>query len=154
MNEPDEKQLERLIDRELRKLPEWPAPETLVHRVMLAVHAKERQPWWQRPWPTWPRGARLASSAVFCATIAALVYFGAQAWQASGIGSPLEKIWVWTLSLAPLWDWLVAVANAAVLVLQKGGQQYLLIGLSVAAAMYLLCVATGTACYRLAFNRR
>ena len=32
----------------------------------------------------------------------------------------------------------------------------LLLGLLVgpAATMYLLCVATGTACYRLAFNRR
>jgi len=31
--------------------------------------------------------------------------------------------------------------------------QYLLIGLGIAGTMYLACVATGTACYRLAFNR-
>jgi hypothetical protein len=48
----------------------------------------------------------------------------------------------------------LALLNAVVLVIQQGGQLYLFIGLGVAATMYLLCVATGTACYRLAFNRR
>ncbi len=154
MNEHNEKQLEQLIHGELRKLPELRAPETLVHRVMLAVHAKERQPWWQRPWLTWPRLAQLISFALCAATVGGLVYLGAIGWQATGIGSPLDKIWQWISSLAPLWDWLVTLANAASLVLQKGGQQFLLIGLSIAGTMYLLCVATGTACYRLAFNRR
>jgi len=152
MNE--QEQLQQLMHGELRKLPELRAPETLVHRVMLAVHAKERQPWWQRPWLTWPRPAQLISSALFAATVAALIYFGAQAWQAAGVGNPLDKIWLWIVSLAPLWDGLVALVNAVALVLQKGGQLYLFIGLGVAATMYLLCVATGTACYRLAFNRR
>jgi hypothetical protein len=154
MNETNEKLLEQLIDGELRKLPELQAPETLVHRVMLAVHAQERQPWWQRPWLTWPRPAQVISSALSAATVAALAYFGAAAWRAAGIGSPLDRIVQWISSLAPLWDWLVTLANALALVLQKAGQPYLLIGLGIAAAMYLLCVASGTACYRLAFNRR
>ena len=152
MNE--QEQLERLIQRELRKLPEMRAPETLVHRVMLAVHVKERQPWWQRPWLTWPRPAQVISSALFASTVTALIYFGAQAWQLAGIGNPLDKIWMWIVSLAPLWDGLMAILNAVVLVVQKGGQLYLFIGLGVATTMYLLCLATGTACYRLAFNRR
>ncbi len=152
MNE--QEQLERLMQSELRKLPELRAPETLVHRVMLAVHTKERQPWWQRPWLTWPRPAQWISSALFAMTVAALIYFGAQAWQLAGIGNPLDKIWLAIVSLAPLWNWLVALLNVLVVVVQKGGQLYLFIGLGVAATMYLLCVATGTACYRLAFNRR
>jgi len=154
MNEPNEKLLERLIEGELRKLPELQAPETLVHRVMLAVHAKERQPWWQRPWLTWPRAAQVISSALSAVTVAAFVYFGAAAWRAAGLGSPLDSIFQWISSLAPLWDWLVTLANALALVLQKAGQPYLLIALGIAAAMYLLCLASGTACYRLAFNRR
>jgi hypothetical protein len=152
MNE--QEQLEQLIRRELRKLPELRAPETLVHRVMLAVHVKERQPWWQRPWLAWPRPAQWVSSALFATTVAALIYFGAQAWELAGIGNPLDKIWLWIVSLAPLWNWLLALLNAVALAIQKGGQLYLSIGLGVAATMYLLCVATGTACYRLAFNRR
>ena len=154
MNERYEKELEQLIEREARKLPELRAPETLVHRVMLAVHAKERQPWWQRPWLTWPRSAQWVSVVLSGATVAALVYFAAGAWQAAGMGSPLGKIAQWFSSLSPIWEWLVTVANAIALVLQKGAQQYLLIALGIAGSMYLLCVATGTACYRLAYNRR
>jgi hypothetical protein len=154
MNEQNEKQLEQLIHRELRKLPELSAPETLVHRVMLAVHVKERQPWWQRPWLTWPRPVQLGSAALFAATVTALVYFGAQAWQATGIVNPLDKIWQWVGSLSPLWDRLVTIGNAVVSVVQKGGRQYLLIGSGIAVTMYLFCVAAGTAFYRLAFNRR
>jgi len=154
MNEQNEKQLEQLIHRELRKLPELPAPQTLVHRVMLAVHAKERQHWWQRPWLTWPLPMRVTSSALCVATVTALIYFGAGAWQAAGIGNPLDKIWQWVGSLSPLRDWLMTLVNAVVLVLQKAGQQYLLIALGVAVTMYLMCVAAGTACYRLPFNRR
>ena len=152
MNE--QEQLEQLMHGELRKLPELRAPETLVHRVMLAVHAKERQPWWQRPWLTWPRPAQWISSALFAVSVGAAIYFGTQAWQLAGIGNPLDKIWLWIVSLAPLVDWLLALLNAIALVVQKGGQLYLLVGLGVATTMYLFCVATGTACYRLAFTRR
>jgi hypothetical protein len=149
-----EKQIEQLIHRELRQLPELRAPETLVHRVMLAVHARTRQPWWQRPWLTWPRSMQVTSSAVCIAAAAALVYFGAAAWQSAGIGNPLDKFWQWASSLSVVWDWFMTLINAAALVLQKAGQQYLLIALSVAVTMYLMCVAAGTMCYRLVFNRR
>ncbi|PYM15950.1 MAG: hypothetical protein DME18_02850, partial [Verrucomicrobia bacterium] len=77
MNEQNEKQLEQLVHRELRKLPELPAPETLVHRVMLAVHVKEHQPWWQRSWWSWPRLMKVSSAAACVAAGTALVYFGA-----------------------------------------------------------------------------
>ena len=52
MNEEHEKALERLMDRELKKLPDLPAPGSLVHRVMLAVHQRESLPWYKRAWPT------------------------------------------------------------------------------------------------------
>src|SRR2546430_17409079 len=96
---------------ELRKLPELRAPETLVHRVMLAVHAKERQPWRQRPWLTWPRSAQWGSVGLSGATVAALAYFGAGAWQAAGMGSPLGKIAQWVRSLAPILEWLGTVGD-------------------------------------------
>src|ERR1051326_1923727 len=154
MSERHEQELEQRLHRELRKLPDRRAPETLVHRVMLAVHARERRPWWQRPWLTWPAPAPLISAAFSVAALAAVVYSGSAAWQAAGIGNPLDRVMEWLASLTSAWDLLTSLVNALVLVLQQGGRQYLLIGLAVASTMYLVCVATGSACYRLAFSRR
>src|SRR5881397_1514663 len=120
MNE--QEQLEQLMHGELRKLPELRAPETLVHRVMLAVHAKERQPWWQRPWLAWPRLAQWVSFALSAVAMAALIYFGAGALRTADIGSPLGKVSQWFSPLAPFWEWMVTLANAVALVLQKGAQ--------------------------------
>ena len=54
--------LERLIDRELKRLPGPRAPQTLLPRVMAAVarQALARTP---RGWSSWPRRAQAASVA-------------------------------------------------------------------------------------------
>ena len=51
---PGDEDLETFINRNLGALPEMSAPPTLVHRVMLAVHAQDRLGWWQRSWWCWP----------------------------------------------------------------------------------------------------
>jgi len=53
--------LERLVDRELSKLPAPRAPRTLLPRVMAAVDAAARRPWYTRAWFTWPVGWQIAS---------------------------------------------------------------------------------------------
>src|SRR5688500_12276604 len=53
--------LERLVDRELQRLPAPRAPETLLPRVMAAVDAAARRPWYTRAWFTWPLGWQLAA---------------------------------------------------------------------------------------------
>jgi len=63
--------LERLVDRELRRLPLPRAPQTLLPRVMAAVEARVRAPWYRRPWRTWPIGWRLASAAACAVVVAA-----------------------------------------------------------------------------------
>jgi hypothetical protein len=56
--------LERLLDRELQRLPAPRAPETLLPRVMAAVDAAARRPWYTQAWFTWPVGWQVASIAV------------------------------------------------------------------------------------------
>jgi len=62
--------LERIVDRELRRLPAPQAPRTLLPRVLAAVDAWSRRPWYTRAWFTWPLGWQIAS----IAAAAALVY--------------------------------------------------------------------------------
>lgn len=50
----DPRDLERLIVRELKRLPAPRAPRTLMPRVLAAVAKQEPAPWYSRPWATWP----------------------------------------------------------------------------------------------------
>jgi hypothetical protein len=65
----DPADLERLIDRELRRLPSPRAPRTLLPRVMTAVHHSQR-PWYSRAWLTWPIGWQIASVCVLLGVVA------------------------------------------------------------------------------------
>ena len=62
--------LERHVHEELRRLPLPRAPHTLLPRVLAAVDAWARKPWYTRAWFTWPIGWQIASIlAVFLAAI-------------------------------------------------------------------------------------
>ncbi len=50
----DELDLERFVDRELKRLPASRAPRTLVPRVMAAVAEARLLAWYSRPWLEWP----------------------------------------------------------------------------------------------------
>ena len=62
MQPDNEAELESLIDRELRRLPQPRAPRTLLPRVMQAANAAAR-PWHARAWFTWPWPWRIGSLA-------------------------------------------------------------------------------------------
>src|SRR3954466_15035194 len=65
--------LERLADLGLRRLPLPRAPQTLLPRVMAAVHAWADRPWYARAWFTWPVGWQAASVAALLIVIAGVV---------------------------------------------------------------------------------
>ena len=67
--------LERLVDRELQRLPAPRAPETLLPRVMAAVDAAARRPWYTRAWFTWPLGWQAASVTLGIIALTAAVMF-------------------------------------------------------------------------------
>jgi hypothetical protein len=49
-------ELERRVQKELRRLPSPLAPATLLPRVLAAVDAWANRPWYARAWFTWPLG--------------------------------------------------------------------------------------------------
>jgi hypothetical protein len=67
--------LETLIDRALKELPEPAAPETLLPRVLAAVAAAERRAWYARPWMEWPRVLQVASAASVVVVLALAAWF-------------------------------------------------------------------------------
>lgn len=67
----DNDDLAAAVDRELRRLPAPHAPETLLPRVLAAVDAWARRPWYTRAWFAWPAVWRAASVAAL-----ALLVFG------------------------------------------------------------------------------
>jgi len=62
-------ELERRVHEELRRLPAPLAPDTLLPRVLAAVDAWARRPWYARAWFTWPVGLQVASMAALAVAV-------------------------------------------------------------------------------------
>lgn len=106
MTPPDD-DLERRIDRALRRLPPPRAPQTLLPRVMTAVHARSERPWYARPWFSWPLVWRVLS----IAPAAWLLYV---AWRvpsppAQMVAAASAGRVLWDLLIAPLLPYVVTV---------------------------------------------
>jgi hypothetical protein len=65
--------LERLLDRELKRLPGPRAPQTLMPRVIAAARQK-LVPWYQRPWITWPLALQTASIVLLTTVLAGIAF--------------------------------------------------------------------------------
>lgn len=63
------------LDKELKRLPDLPAPDALAARVMEAVKARRALPWYQRPYYTWPRWGQWAALLGLLALLGGLAAF-------------------------------------------------------------------------------
>jgi hypothetical protein len=153
MKDDDKLELEALVGRELKKLPDLQAPETLFHRVMLEVHTRARQPWWQRSWHGWPPGLQAATLVALLGLATAVSYGLSQTLQEI----PYEALEVafieWLGPFARLWELGVTVANAVGLVMRAGGQQVLLYGSMLVLVAYAACLGFGAAVARAVMSR-
>jgi len=153
MKNHQEQELERLVERELKRLPDVPAPQTLVHRVMLAVQQRQQRPWWQRPWLTWPPGSQVASFFVLAASVGMVSHLAGLVH--GGIDTISISHWPseWAALFAPVGTTLKTLGLVLSIVLREIGQPVLLALGAAWVLCYLACIAVGTACFRLAFNR-
>lgn len=153
MSDQEKLELERVIHRELRGLPEPKAPETLVHRVMLAVHARERAPWWQRSWLAWPFGFQLVSLIVLLFSAGLVSYLLGAAWDGVNVASIWQRVIASLAWLQPFAEVATALANAVVIICRAANPLWLLGAAGIIAAAYLVCIGLGTVCVRVAFKR-
>ncbi len=125
MNPDYQEQLEAAIDRELKALPELPAPHGLAPRVMAAVERRARVRWYQQSWQAWPVGLQAASLALMLACFAGLCF---AAWKLPATAS-FAAVWQylaeWSSGLARFWNTLNVVFGAVVLVAKKLGTGFL-----------------------------
>ncbi len=149
-----EKNLEVEIDRELKSLPEIPAPTTLISRVMAKIELQKALPWFRRAWDTWPGSLQ----GVFLAAMLALfggICFGLwEGTHTAAFGSAVHTMGGWLSGFEAIWTALNALA-AALVALIKQINSTVLIGFLCAAGLgYALFLALGTMYVRLAFAKR
>ena len=146
-------ELEQAIDRELRSLPDRPAPASLAPRVLRAIAERQRLPWWRKSFTHWPAPARLLFLVASTCLAGLLVYL------AVGLssGATLATLGTEARELAVSFGILRRLGDAlggATLTLARAAGPWLGWSLvTIAGISYLTTVALGTVCWRLATRR-
>ena len=113
--------LERRVHHELRRLPAPLAPDSLLPRVLSAVDAWARRPWFTRAWFTWPLDWQIASVLLLA----------------------LLAVGIWMLPPAP--PSVVVTTNAGLVVWRTMVEPFLFYAFGVVVLMCLACAAFGAA---------
>ena len=114
-------ELGQRVHHQLRRLPAPLAPDTLLPRVLAAVDAWARRPWYTRAWFTWPLGWQMASIMVLA----------------------LFAVGLWMLPPAP--PSVVVTTNAGLVVWRTMVEPFLFYAFGVVVLMCLACAAFGAA---------
>jgi hypothetical protein len=145
-------ELEVIVGRQLRQLPPPRAPHTLLPRVMAAVHAWTRRPWYERAWFTWPLGWQMASAAALILLVAGGGMLLPGAWAAAVAGAS-------TLA-APRLSEVAEVAGRTAVAVNAAGvlwralfEPFLPYVFGLALLMCLACAAFGAALNHIALGR-
>jgi len=154
MNANDHRQLESAISRELKALPELPAPAAVTNRVMAAIERRRNVPWYRRSWETWPVALRVTSLAAMLALFGGLCLAGWEWSRAETVQQVTQRVGQWFSGLDSLQSTLGILINSAVLVVKKLGTPFIIACLVSAGLGYALFLALGTVYFRLAFSKR
>jgi succinate dehydrogenase/fumarate reductase cytochrome b subunit len=145
---------EQVLDRELKGLPDRPAPATLVPRVMETIALRSRLPWYRQAWSTWPRSVQASALVLLSFLLGALTY---ACLHFPELGTPevfSARVETWLAPLKAAWSVCEALLQAVAALCHKSGG-WICIGLGVAClAAYLVAVGAGTMLYRLACSQR
>lgn len=146
-------ELEHMIDRELRRLPERPAPATLIPRVMQAVAARRALPWWRKSFAHWPVPARilfLAGSSSLAALLGYLIWGVSSGISVGALGAEIQA---WTSGIEMIRSVAETLGSAALILAKSTGPWLVWATIAVASVSYLTTVGLGTVCWRLATRR-
>lgn len=151
MSQSNPEELEKLIHRTLRSLPDRRAPRSLEQRVMAAIEARQALPWWRQSFAHWPQAAKAAFLLLTGAFAALLVTMVFRAGAEVGTSSP------WTSALGTLAHAkmvLGSISDAGAAIMRSIPTLWLYGGLAFMAVMYATLVGLGATAYRTLFNNR
>ncbi|MBC8002121.1 MAG: hypothetical protein H7X97_05995 [Opitutaceae bacterium] len=149
--EPDN-DLERLIHRELRGLPDLPAPKQLSASVMVKIAAREQRAWWRQPWLNWPLPMRVVSMTLSLSMLALAGWWTLEAWTSAS--AAIETANRSSVMLVNLRDWVGTLGDFGEQAISALPRSYMFIGAGVLAGLYLACIGLGTVFFRLLFQPR
>ena len=141
--------LERAVDRALRRLPTVIAPPTLLPRVLEAVRHRFQRPWYERPWFNWPVGLQAASALALVAGLAA----GALAWPVLDrvlFDAVFAFVGNWETQLSAASADVLSVVNVVAVLRRVLVGEVLNYVIAVTAVMGMACAAFGAALARMA----
>ena len=149
MNTHNEKDLERLVHRTLRSLPERRAPRTLEHRVLAAIAAQAALPWYRHSFASWPLAARAAFLAVSLTVATAIALLGSL-----GL-TPLKDGFTWLAAhLGPLQRAGAVLATTAESLFNAIPNLWLYSGLALVGLAYVSLFGLGATAYRTLIAKR
>ena len=154
MNPHNEQRLAAAIDRELKALPNLPAPETLLPRVLAVIKQPAALPWYRRAWQTWPLPLQAVSMLVLLTAFAGVCFGSWQIIHTPAVASAIHDLGGWLNSLSVIWKTAGVLVNAVAMAFTSLGT-WVVAGCMVTLALgYATCVGLGTIYLRLAFARR
>jgi hypothetical protein len=148
--------LEELIDRELRRLPQPRAPRSLLPNVLAAADRWSARPWYTRAWTNWPRGWQVASAAVASIAILGLAWLVGSVGAAANVAaaSPALASTTETIQrISSLVSGVETTAGAARVVWLALVQPVVIYAFAFVAVMFSACVVLGIAINRVLFGK-
>jgi hypothetical protein len=148
-----ERELEAEIDRELKGLPELPAPHTLASRVRLAIEGQPEVAWFRQPWQMWPTALRIGSLVLLLLLFGGLCFSGDRLAHGVAFIGAAHRLGQWLSDVSALGKAVSVLLGAAVLAVKQFGTGFIVAGLLAVAVGYAMCLGLGTFCVRLAVAR-
>jgi hypothetical protein len=150
----DQKELEQMVGRALRRLPELRAPDTLLPRVMTAIQMRASLPWYRQPWQAWPAPLRGLSLTVMLGCFGGLCLAAWQLTQLEGVAALGREVGQLFAGVSAFLNVLSALLHSALLVAKKLGTGVIVGCLLLVVAAYTTCLGLGSVCVRLAMAKR
>jgi hypothetical protein len=147
MSENQDLELEELIARKLRALPDQIAPQSLASSVLATLRARQAAPWWRRSWFQWPASLRIASAGLAFAITGLLLAAALHYWPdaAARYDSMAQNGSTW---IAAFTTWLDQATLQARAHLDTVPASFWFAAGGFVSACYLMCIGLGTAFVR------